>query len=65
LECEAPCTAVKPPHLGPLGDGSVGNGLRQGITLCMCEWKKPKGVMLKMMCGNAVLTPDKKEDCTK
>ena len=29
------------------GDGSVGNERRQGTTLCTCNWKKPRGVVLK------------------
>jgi len=31
----------------PSGDGSVSNGRRQGITLCTCNWKKPRAVVLK------------------
>ena len=37
------CTNAKPPYLIPSGDGSVGNERKQGIALCTCNLKKPRG----------------------
>jgi len=65
LECQATLHKRKASLFKrPSGDGSVGNGRRQGITLLTCNWKKPRGVVLKNRCGNRSPT-NTKEHCAK